>query len=373
MNSIRSFKGFTLASIALCLAMLSGCGAQGSNASDANANASKESATSPATLVKTAQVAQARLSEPIRASGVVFGKEESRLSFKLSGIIDKIFVKEGERVMQGKLLATLKLSEINAQVSQAKNAMEKAERDLNRVKNLYDDKVATLEQLQDATTGYDVAKSALTIAQFNQQHASIYAPTSGVVLKKFAEENELIGAGAPVVQLSNASQGFVLKVGIADKDVVRLRVGDSARVSIDAFPSLSFSAVVSQIAGASSMQTGTFEVELKLAPTTASLMSGLIGKAELYPSAQESLSLVPIEALVEGDGAKAFVYTLSPDGAHAKKVAIQVAFIQPNGMVAVRSGLNAIQTVITGGASYLSDGSRIQAATGDVILSKLQQ
>ncbi|MFQ3599296.1 MAG: efflux RND transporter periplasmic adaptor subunit [Chloroherpetonaceae bacterium] len=371
MTTIHCFKKNTLASLAICFAVLSGCGTSDKETTDSDPSHNPQSA--PVTLVKTAKVERVRLSEPIYASGILFGKEESRLSFKLSGIIDKIFVKEGESVKQGKLLATLKLSEINAQVSQAKNAMEKAERDLKRVKSLYDDKVATLEQLQDATTGYDVAKSALTIAQFNQQYASIYAPTSGKVLKKFAEENELIGAGSPVLQLSNAAQGFVLKVGIADKDAVRLRVGDSAKVSIDAFPSRSFSAVVTQIAGASSMQTGTFEVELKLAPSGVVMMSGLIGKAELYASERESVWLVPIEAVVEGDGTRGFVFTSSPDGAHAKKVAIQIAFIQPNGLVAVRSGLDVAQCVITDGASYLSDGSRIQTVAGDMRVSKVQQ
>ncbi len=373
MNTSHFFKKLALTSLAFCVVAISGCGSNESNEGSSSANNTTKSSASPATLVKTTQVERVRLAEPIRVSGVLFGKEESRLSFKLSGIIDKIFVKEGESVHQGKLLATLKLSEINAQVSQAKNALEKAERDLKRVKSLYDDKVATLEQLQDATTGYDVAKSTLTIAQFNQQYASIYAPTSGKVLKKFAEENELIGAGSPVLQLSNAAQGFVLKVGIADKDAVRLRVGDSAHISFDAFASQRFHAVVAQIAGASSLQTGTFEVELKLAPTSAMMMSGLIGKAELYPSASETIALVPIEALVEGNGETAFVYTLSPDGTQANKVEIHIAFIQPSGKVAVKGGLDGIQTVITDGASYLYDGAPIRSVLDGVQLSKLQQ
>ncbi len=348
---MKSMLLIALCAIALASPLFFGCG---------NKNFNMESA-SPATLVKTAQVEHVRISKPIYASGLLVGKEESRLSFKIGGILEKIYVREGQVVQKGQLLATLKLSEINAQVNQAKNAMEKAERDLKRVKSLYDDKVATLEQLQDATTGYEVAKSALTIAQFNQQYASIYAPTSGKVLKKFAEENELVGVGAPILQLSNASQGFAVKVGIADKDAVRLNVGDKAVVKLDAFPDETFSATVSQIAGAASMQTGTFEIELKLDETRARLISGLIAKAEIFPSSKSLTTLVPIESFIEGDGNRGFVYSLSPDSQRALKRPVQFGFFYQDKLT-IESGLEGVQSVITDGAAYLADSARVQVA-----------
>lgn len=340
---------FALGAMALASPLLFSCGVKKSNAETA----------SPATLVRVAPVERVELSEPIYASGLLVGKEESRLSFKIGGILEKIYVREGQVVQKGQLLATLKLSEINAQVSQAKNAMEKAERDLKRVKSLYDDKVATLEQFQDATTGYEVAKSALTIAQFNQQYASIYAPTSGKVLKKFAEENELVGVGAPILQLSNAAQGFAVKVGIADKDAVRLNVGDKADVSLDAFPNQKLTATVSQISGTASMQTGTFEIELKLDETKARLMSGLIAKVEIYPALQPLTTLAPIESFIEGDGKRGFIYSLSPDSQRAFKRPVQFGFVYRDKLT-IESGLESVQSVITDGAAYLADSARVQ-------------
>jgi multidrug efflux system membrane fusion protein len=346
---MKSISIFTLAAIVLASQLLSGCGAKNSNAETAK----------HATLVKIAAVERQNLSEPIRASGVLVGKEESRLSFKIGGIIEKIYVKEGQLVQQGQRLATLKLSEINAQVSQAQQAKEKAERDLSRVKNLYEDKVATLEQLQDATTGFEVAQSALTIAQFNQRYATIYAPASGKVLKKFAEENELVGAGMPILQLSNAAQGFAVKVGIAGRDAVRLNVGDRATVKLDAFPNQSFAARVSQISGAASMQTGTFDVELKVDESTARLISGLIATTEIFPSTSTMMTLVPIEAFIEGDGNNGFIFSLSPDSQYALKRPVEVGFIYHN-KLALPSALADVQSVITDGVAYLIDSSRVQ-------------
>ncbi len=86
-----------------------------------------------------------------------------KLSFKIGGIIKNIFVDEGQRVYKAQKLTELDLSEIKAQVNQAQSAFEKAKRDLERMKRLYADNVVTLEQLQNAETGFEIVKSNLKI------------------------------------------------------------------------------------------------------------------------------------------------------------------------------------------------------------------
>lgn len=327
---------------------LAGCGT-----SEANSNAVE------AVAVRTAKVERVNVAPPIRATGILSGKAESKLSFKIGGIIDRIVVSEGQSVRRGQLLAMLKLAEINAQVHQAQNAFDKAARDLQRVRNLYRDSVATLEQFQDATTGYEVAKSSLEIAKFNQQYASIYAPANGKILKRFAEANELVGPGAPVLLMRNAQEGWVVKAGLADRDVVRVAIGDTARLTFDAYPNQSFSANVSEISGTASPMTGTYEVELRVEPAEGTtFLSGMIAKAEILPSKKSRVSLVPIEALVEADGLRGNVYTISPSRA-AKKVGVHLAFIYGH-HAAVTDGLAGIDEVITDGAAYLNDGDAIK-------------
>ena len=72
-----------------------------------------------------------------------------------------MLVKEGDRVKKGQLLDTLKSTEIAAQVQQVNLALEKAQRDYQRASKLYKDSVATLEQLQNAKTGVDIARQNL--------------------------------------------------------------------------------------------------------------------------------------------------------------------------------------------------------------------
>jgi multidrug efflux pump subunit AcrA (membrane-fusion protein) len=94
---------------------------------------------------------------------------ESKPAFKTGGVIERTFFKEGDHVQEGQLLATLHMAEINAQVDQARKGVEKTTRDLARVKNLYADSVATLEQYQNVQTANDVSNETLKIALFNQK------------------------------------------------------------------------------------------------------------------------------------------------------------------------------------------------------------
>lgn len=341
-------KGMLVLSAAAVSAALSGCGESQADSSEVEAIA-----------VRTAQVEKALLAQPVHATGILAGQAESKLSFKIGGIVDRIHVREGQNVRQGQLLATLKLSEINAQVKQAQHAFDKAERDLQRVQNLYNDKVATLEQMQDATTAFEVAKAALEIAKFNWRYANIFSPASGKILKRFAEENELIGPGAPVLALSSTRAGWVLKAGLADRDVVRVALGDSAQLTFDAFPGRFFAATITEISGTASPMTGTFGVELAVAASEGlALMSGMIGKAVIAPARKDSLTLIPISAIVEADGMSGQVFTLTPENT-ARKQAVTVAFIHGE-QAALRAGLENSDKVITEGAAYLADGAKIR-------------
>src|SRR6478752_6280610 len=109
----------------------------------------KESTAIP---VKVLPVKQYNGMERIPVSGQFTTDDEVMLSFKTTGIINKIYVKEGDAIKKGQLLATLNLTEIDGSLQQAQLAYEKASRDLQRLTNLFNDSVATLEQVQNAKT-----------------------------------------------------------------------------------------------------------------------------------------------------------------------------------------------------------------------------
>ena len=98
--------------------------------------------------VRVAPLEMATLSGDIVATGLLTTENDARLAFKIGGVIDRIYVTEGQTVKKGQLLASLKTGEINAQIEQTRLGLEKAKRDFNRAQNLFKDSVATLEQVQ---------------------------------------------------------------------------------------------------------------------------------------------------------------------------------------------------------------------------------
>ncbi|WP_345270695.1 efflux RND transporter periplasmic adaptor subunit [Nibrella viscosa] len=309
--------------------------------------------------VKLAPVTSVVRSEPVVASGLVSSSEEARLSFKIGGIINKVYVKEGQFVRKGQLLATLDLTEINAQVGQAQFATDKAERDLARVKALYADTAATLEQLQNATTGTNLAKQSLTIAQFNRNYAQIHSTVDGTVTRKLMNEGELASVGAPVFMISsNRQSDWVVRVGVSDKDWARLKPGDRATVMLDAYPDQTFTGTVSKLAQAADPMNKLYEIEVRINPGAARFAPGLFAKVKLQPAQSRSYAVVPIEAIVEGNGKEASVYVLADDKKHVRKLPIQIGFID-GATVLVTGGIATNTAVVTAGSAYLTENSTV--------------
>jgi membrane fusion protein, multidrug efflux system len=308
--------------------------------------------------VRVGRLAFELVTRPVTATGTLGPKEEVPLSFKVGGVIAQMRVDEGQSVRAGDTLALLDLSEIDAAVVRARSAAEKAERDLTRAQRLYGDSVATLEQAQNAETGRDVARAELETATFNRRYAIIVAPASGVILKRSAEPGELVQAGVPILKLGSHARGVVVRAGLADRDVVRVRLGDRAVVRFDAFPDRAFEGTVTELAGASDPMTGTYDVEVTI-PGGSRLASGLVGQVEIRPAATNPVALIPIESLLEADGSHATVFAVSADGRRAERRSVTIAFLAGD-RVAVTSGLEGVTTVVTDGAAYLDDGATLR-------------
>ena len=281
----------------------------------AGCNSTADDSQQTATPVRTAAAFDGPAAPSIRTNGLLVNKDEIRLSFKMGGVIKHIGVREGERVRKGQRLAEIELTEVNAQVEQARQAHTKAKRDLERGERLYADKVISLEQLQDLRTQTAMTEAGFDSAQFNSNYASIIAPHDGAVLRRLAEERELVAAGNPVIVLGAQNRGFVVRTGLADREIVQIKLGDTAQVQLDALPDAKLTGKVTEVAGAADPASGMFMVEVALDAGDLPLKSGLIAKLTIVPStaANGSRVYVPIASIVEGDGSRASVFVLDND------------------------------------------------------------
>ena len=359
-----------ISGIVLSTLIAAGCG--DSKAADLSGQASE------LPHVETVAAELIEYAPEVFGTGRLASREESKLSFKTGGIVSRIHVREGQQVRRGQLLAELDLDEIEAQTQQAslgvqqagitlsnaRLALERAERDYRNVQGLFADSVATLEQMEDAElqlrnarnqleaaqTGLAFSEKNQTVADFNLKYSSITAPANGTILMKLAEVNELVGPGTPVFLFGSKEKAQVIRVSITDKDVIHVKLGDRATVEFDAYPGETFPAEVREIASMADPYTNTYEVELEIDPAGKILLSGFIGSVRIRTSGSESLIRIPVDALVKADGHSGEVFVVR--AGRAELVNIEIHSLGSDRLL-LRSGLQPGDEVIVKGGGYL--------------------
>ena len=310
--------------------------------------------------VKTMMVEKKEGQHFIEVSGQFTTEDEVLVSFKTGGIVNRLFVKEGDVVRKGQLLATLQLAEINAQVQQAVIAQEKALRDFQRADRLYKDSVATLEQYQNSKTGLEIAQQQLQAARFNRQHSEIRSNTNGYVLRKMVAEGQLARPGEPVYMLNGAFNGnWILKAAVSDRDWSAIQKGNIAIIHTDALQGKELKGEVVRKSEGVDPVTGTFQVLIQVkSKDVKGLASGLFGKAILETKGETHLWQLPYDALLDGDAEEGYVFVTN-DGKTVIKQKVSIASIS-QGHVSISAGLENVKEVIVQGNAYLENGSAIR-------------
>jgi RND family efflux transporter MFP subunit len=332
--------------------LITGCGKE-------NKEKSLNQLASEVIPVKVISLQNSNSNNIVNATGLISTENEAKYAFKIGGVIERIFVNEGQSFKKGQLLATLKITEIEAQFSQAQMGYEKAKRDYTRANNLYKDSVATLEQVQNAKTGLDIAQRALDGVAFNKKYAAIYANADGFVTKKIANEGEIIPAGSPVLAINEltSNNNWIVKLGVTDKEWSIIAVGQKAKIEIDAFPNKNFNGLISRKSLASDLSNGSFQIEIKINPANEKLAVGMFAKAIIETNSKSSLPVIPYEALIEADGDKAMVFVPVKD--KVKRIPVSIESFNNNNVI-IKSGLEQYNEIITSNSAFLNENSTIK-------------
>ena len=319
--------------------------------------------------VKVIFLSQSDITGSVHSSGQFTTDDETMLSFKTGGIVDRIYVKEGDKIRKGQLLATLDLTEISSQVNQMQIAFEKAVRDYDRLEKLRKDSVATLEQWQNSKTGLELARQQLTSAKFNLQYSEIRATHDGVILQKLANEGQMTGQGMPVIKTSSKGRtDWILRVAVSDKEWAKIKLNDKATVQIEALNINDIQAYVSSKAEDADQMTGSFSIDLKLNNARKlDIASGMFGKSEIMLSQKNLVWQIPYDALLDGNADQGFVFVTN-DNINALKVPVTIEAIDGNNIL-ISKGLEKYKSLIVSGSAYLTDRSVIKV-TNNYLVSK---
>jgi len=185
---------------------------------------------------------------------------EVNVGFKLPGRVQTLLTDEGRSVKKGDKIAVLDGAEYETQVAQSRAALQnvraqldKAKRDYDRAELLFKQDALAQQQMDAAKTTYDVtlsqvqqASAALKNADVKLSDTIIYAPLSGIVLKKNVEEGETVSSGTPIVTIGDLEKPWV-KVYVKEDKLGFAKLGQKVEVKTDTYPDKRYSGSVTFI------------------------------------------------------------------------------------------------------------------------------
>jgi HlyD family secretion protein len=268
----------------------------------------------------------------VRATGRVESSRSQQLSFRSQEVIRKIYVKPGDNVPVGTLLAELDTTNLERSLARAEGDRDIARFNLSaaqeRANNSPSPTPNPTPEPQSYSGGYAAARQAeladLQVATARQalESARLYAPFDGTVLTVNAQEGESV-SGA-LIQFSDL-KALQIRADIDELDVPNVEIGQSVMISLDAFPGKAFEGKVSNIAPISTQRQGSSSYSSIISFTQKpdiKIRIGMAASVTITSLSKKDVLLIPSRSL-ESIGLQKYVNLIKPDGS-AEKVAVEI-------------------------------------------------
>jgi len=283
--------------------------------------------------------------------GTVRSRLRATIEAKINGRISEMPVVLGQVVKRGQLLVRLDVPEVKARLEQAEANLQQAEREWNRMSELFKQQAATRADYDAADSHFRVAKGANVEAQAMMGNVEILAPFDGVVTKKIADVGDLAQPGKALVDIEDPGR---LQVEADVPEAIATNITQNARMPIRLGDKEEVAGNVAEIAPIADPISRTFRVKLDL-PTSPGLMSGQFARL-LVPVGETTMVRVPGSAVVQR-GQMEIVFAVENQRArlHLVKTGRHIG-----DEVCVLSGLEAGDSIVTEGATLLIDGQPVE-------------
>jgi HlyD family secretion protein len=287
-------------------------------------------------LITTDKAFRTNVTELVTATGKIQPEIEVKIAPEVSGEIVELPVHEGQIVQKGDLLMRIRPDSYRAQVESQQAALNsarsasvqnraqlsKAETEYRRIQKLFEGGLLSDTDRNSAKTTYDSAKAALDSAKFEIQRAEgalrqinealsktvIRSPATGTISSLTSRAGErVVGtsqfAGTEVMRIADLDH-MEARVNVNENDVVEVKVGDVARISVDAYPDREIRGVVREIAStALTRNAGTqeevtnFEVKISIPDRSLRLRPGMSATADIETATVKNVVAVPIQSV----------------------------------------------------------------------------
>lgn len=257
----------------------------------------------------------------------------------------------GDYISAGTVLATVEKDVLESQLQLAKANLDQAEKDLQRFEQLVEGDAVTAQQVEQMQLNHRSALTNYQVLQKQLQNTTIKAPISGILLDRMVEKGAFLAPTMAVASLTEpAALDFVVRV--QETDVIRLRRGQRAEVTVGVFPDQSFQGVVSEI-GIGNDLSGRYEVVITVSNPGFRLRPGMNGEASFSFSTKNNRLILPRKCIV-GSVQDAQVFVVRDSIAIPRNVSIEMLDAQK---VVVTKGLTEEDRVVLSGQINLERGT----------------
>lgn len=309
-------------------------------------------------------------------SGTTKAGMESSLSFKVSGTIQRIAVKVGDRVQAGDLLALLDPQDLELQVEDARASLELARAQarnararLERTRGLYESNNASraeydaaLTESQSTAAQVESSQKRLELALLQLEYSRLKAPAAGAISEVRADVNENVSPGQTVLVLTSGARPEV-EVAIPEIFIGRIREGQRVEATLDALEGRSFPAAVTEVAVSATGTGTTFPVTVRFQGDAAGVRPGMAAEVAFRFQEGDGRERMVVPPFAVGEDRKGrFVFVAEPDGegeALVRRRDVKVGELTSGGLE-ILGGLDDGDLLVTAGISRIEDGMRVK-------------
>ncbi|WP_133471617.1 efflux RND transporter periplasmic adaptor subunit [Paraglaciecola marina] len=351
----------TILSLLLSVSLLSACG-------DSNETASQNEPSEELIIsvpVEITLLSKGDISSNYTTTAVLEPKEEAFVVPRASGIIENIYVEEGDYVEKGQVLAQIEPRRYHLNLDRAKADLVGVEKELAKINKVYNQKLVSDDTYDKLSAQFESAKATLSLAELDLKEATIVAPISGYIAERNAKVGNLTESfqRARMFHIVQQKELYGI-VYLPEKELSKVFKNQQATLILTALDDTTIKAYVERISPVIDATTGTFKVTLRVPNTNNQLKSGMFAEVQLnYDTHKNSLLLARKSLIAIDDSINVFVV----ENGIASKQKISIGY-QQGELVEVISGLTGNEQVVITGHQNLRDQAPVEIISTETAL-----
>lgn len=319
--------------------------------------------------VTTGHASRQTIIPTMRFSGSLDPEWQAEVAAKVDGRLEKVYVKEGDRVNKGQVLAILEQTDTDANLLNARGSyldaqanFSKAERDLVRYEKLFANG-AVSEQVVDnyrfarenAAAKLEAARGTLQGMESKSAGTILVAPADGIVAKRYYQEGYYAKAGTAIFSVADISM-LKTVIHIPEGQVAGVAVGNEAQIELPAYPDKKIVGKITRIAPVADQPSHTFAAEVSV-DNSQGLLAGVYANVYLTAQPRENVLTVPLHTIVMRDDQQT-IFVADKDGIIQRKVLV-VGFTDDK-YAEIISGITEEDLIVVEGQNKLREGVKIK-------------